>query len=43
MEIQFLKNYGKLIYTGGGNTRYPAAPAFYLVTVNKNVYKVVVR
>lgn len=34
---------GKLIYTGVGNTRYPAAPAFYLVTVNKNVYKVVVR
>lgn len=34
---------GKLIYTGVGNTRYFAAPAFYLVTVNNCAYKVVVR
>lgn len=34
---------GKLLFRANGDSRFTAAPAFYLVTVNGRAYKVVVR
>lgn len=34
---------GKLLFRAKGDCRYPAAPAFYLVTVADRIYKVAVR